>query len=532
MSVEELSLLHRRYVELSQRFRAAWVFHQFLQSLAKLYFEGFDNRYPAEFQTLYAELKEVSQNLNAAEADRLDVRFDSLERRLGELVQALLGEDSRVDPAFLRQFFQRFRSYDEKILIQLVRFYAYAHPGGSWDPDRLDKVDYLLTRLGEEEQDANGQMGVRERKHLEEVFRSLAALIAGATDEPEEAEVRRRAIDELRVEFLEVDGLDTLNHRQLVPLYRTLKHSLGELFFAPEVLMAILEANLAVKNTVRRLYRREERRIYSEYQQIFDLEREVAVGDELDEELMRFRSDIERFEQQVQSDDLRLDELARLREQARVLVPRLTGQPALAADGPAPAPAAAPETVLDAERPPAQAVAAPPTRRQGEDQVVGAHFQRLLDALDATSQGAAPKTVVLTPDLFPFRLEPREVVAYRRLAESAAGALPPGASADAERFVLLAAALRVRMAEEAEELQALLDGTAGDAEAAAYTSARATAKMGDAYLGRFAHLIHQAVIDGHAGEAQHLELLRMRLMQDYAKLWLLAYKATIAATEL
>ena len=34
-TVQELSVLHRRYADISHRFRAAWTFHQFLQSLGK-----------------------------------------------------------------------------------------------------------------------------------------------------------------------------------------------------------------------------------------------------------------------------------------------------------------------------------------------------------------------------------------------------------------------------------------------------------------------------------------------------------------
>ena len=535
MSVEELSVLHRRYVDLSQRFRAAWVFHQFLQSLAKLYFESFENHFPADFQRLYAELKEVSQSLNTAEVDRLASRFTDIERQLRELAGALLAEDTRVDPAFLRQFFHRFRSYDDKILIQLVRFYAYSHPGSAWHPDRLDKVDFLITRLGEEEQEGSGQVVVRDRRHLGEVFRSLTPLVERASAAPEEAEAQRRSIDELREEIARIESLDALNDRHLVPLYRTLKHGLGDLFWASDVLMAVLETNLAFKNAVRRLYRGEERRIYSEYQQIFELEREVPVGDDLDRELGRFREDIERFEQQLQSDDVRLDELARIRERARGLMPRLAGRLAAPPSPSAPPPAPAPQPTgptagtgrRDREVGPSPAEPPPAVRHEGEDQVVSEHFERLLDALDGISLGAPASTVILTPDLFPFRLEPREVVAYRRLAAAGEGDPPEGLGQEVERFLLRAASLRVRMVEEAEEIQRLRDSTGGGPEEPLYTRARSTAQLGDAYLGRFAHFIHQAVVDGQPEEARQLEVLRMRLMRDFANLWLLAYKRQI-----
>jgi hypothetical protein len=196
MSVEELNLLHRRYVQLSQRFRAAWVFHQFVQSLAKVYLDELADRYPAEFQSLYAELKDISQGLNASEAGRLPARLTAVEERLDELVDALLAEDSRVDPAVLRQFFSRFRSYDEKILIQLIRFYLYSRSGTVWEPDRLDKIDFLVTRLGEEDQENAGQTVVRDRKHLLEVFTSLHEMVkaGGGTAAPADLEQQQARI--------------------------------------------------------------------------------------------------------------------------------------------------------------------------------------------------------------------------------------------------------------------------------------------------------------------------------------------------
>jgi hypothetical protein len=528
MSVEELSHLHRRYVDLSQRFRAAWVYHQFLQSLAKLFFEGFDDRFPPEFQRLYGELKEASQSLNASEAQRLATRFDGLEQELRELIRELLGEDSRVDPAYLRQFFHRFRSYDEKILLQLVRFYLYSHEGGPWDPDRQDKVDFLLTRLAEEEQEGSGLSVVRDRRHLREVFQSLASLTdVGPAEELEEL---RQEIEAVRARVLQVKGLDDLNDSQLVPRYRRLKHDLGSALFEPGLLLAVLETNLALKNTVRRLYRTEERRIFTEYQQIFDLEREVAVDVKLDGELTNFREDIERFERQLQSDDVRLDELARIRERVRTLVPRLTGKPApdtspgAAPPAPAPEPVTPTEVALGAARGAGPEPALPPAPRAKENEVVGDHFQRLLGALDGSTLGAPPKAVTLTPDLFPFHLEPREVVAYRRLAQLGEG----GLGEEAERFILRAAALRVRMAEEVEEIRGLLDDTSRDPRRPIFARSRQSVACGDEFLGRFDHYIHQALLDGQPGEARQLDVLRMRLMREFSTLWLLAYRPLIA----
>src|SRR3954469_18359779 len=114
-TVQELSVLHRRYSDLSHRFRAGWTFHQFLQSLGKSALRQVDDDFSSDFQNLYSGLKEVSQNLNASEGERMRSRLDIIDRRLTELMATLDDEDTRVTPDLLRQFFRRVKTYDEKI---------------------------------------------------------------------------------------------------------------------------------------------------------------------------------------------------------------------------------------------------------------------------------------------------------------------------------------------------------------------------------------------------------------------------------
>src|SRR6185295_8083754 len=102
-----------------------------------------DDPHSALFQSLYTELKEISQGLNFAEGDRVKKKLESIDEKLGGLIEALDEEDSRVAPYLLRQFFRRVKSYDEKILTQLIKFYLYVQHGEIWPTDRLDKIDFL-----------------------------------------------------------------------------------------------------------------------------------------------------------------------------------------------------------------------------------------------------------------------------------------------------------------------------------------------------------------------------------------------------
>ena len=69
---------------------------------------------------------------------RLDVQLDAL--------HAILAEDDRqISPSTMRQFFERVKAGDEELLLSILKFYYYAN---TLSPDEMDKVDFLLTRLG------------------------------------------------------------------------------------------------------------------------------------------------------------------------------------------------------------------------------------------------------------------------------------------------------------------------------------------------------------------------------------------------
>src|SRR5688572_32838123 len=89
MTVQELSVLHRRYIDVSNRFRAAWTFHQYIQGLQKIFADEVEinpvlTRNMGEFQAIYNELKTLSQRLNASEAANVRSELRSEERRVGK----------------------------------------------------------------------------------------------------------------------------------------------------------------------------------------------------------------------------------------------------------------------------------------------------------------------------------------------------------------------------------------------------------------------------------------------------------------
>jgi hypothetical protein len=477
-----------------------------------------EDPYSTDFQDLYTGLKEISQSLNASEGDRMRTRLEAIDHRLSDLLEALEAEDSRVTPDLLRQFFRRVRSYDEKILTQLVKFYLYVQRREAWDPDRLDKVDFLMARLSEEEDDRGGDPRLGEYRRLSEIFQGLWALLDAPSPGESILRERKAEIEGIRAEVGRIDTLDRLNEAVLIRRFRDIKHGLGTLYFHPDLLLSIQDTNLALKNRINKLYRQEEQRIVAEYQRVFELEREVPIDRELDQELGEFREEIERFERQLQREEFKLEDIALIRQRVRDILPRLTAirpEPEPKSSGTVRNSASDMET---GEYVLTTSAVATKAELGDRESVLGDPFRRLVQALHDTSQELGPERVVLLPEIFPLRLEPREVLAFRRLYGRREH------DSELERFLLEAAALRMRVNEEAQEITGIMDETSVTGDSPIYARARVTARTADEFLWRFSHVLGRAVLSGDAGESRQIEVLRMRLMRDYSGLWLLAFK--------
>jgi len=227
------------------------------------------------------------------------------------------------------------------------------------------------------------------------------------------------------------------------------------------------------------------------------------MDSQLDHQLTQFRRSFEDFEQKQRTANVKLDDLAFLRRQVADLMPRLT-KPTVAVDD-----AGGPSHVASADR----SAVGMPSMSTGE--TIGSHYEEILESLGGTDGQAPAKNVALAREIYHLRLEPREVTSYRRLHVAHEG------DEELERFLLEAAALRLRINQEAAEITELLDETAVTKDAPVFSRARNTAKVADAYVQRFGAYVDAAIQDGAFGEAQQLQLLRMRLIRDYSGLWLL-----------
>jgi hypothetical protein len=497
VTVHDLTSLHRRYVDLAGRFKAAWTFHQFLQGMQKFFAEASIPSYPTELAEVHATLKQVSESLTGNDSG---VGLALLERagvQLEQTVAVLSAADARVTPPLLRQFFERVKSYDDQILAQMVRFYLSLAAEEGLAGDRLDKVDFLLTKLSEEVDPVSGSAVLRDRARLRSIFDGFWSGLDGLTADPSWIEEHKAEIAAFRREAVGAPDLGAFASSQLMRRYREAKRLLGRYLFHPDLLLAVAETNLAIKNKLRQSFRAEEQRILDESQRILAAAEGYAPSPAVPD-VSQLRRAYEEVERKQRADNLKLEDLAFLRREVEELRPRLLSR--------------MPDEIGEGE--------AEGDGAGSPEALIAPHLRELVAALETTDDRASTKEAALSRDLFHLRLEAREVVAYRRLH------VEPAGDPQLERLLLEAAALRQRVAAEATEISEVLDETQVTRDSPAFERARRTTQVAEEYVQRLGSRVDEAIQAGSFGEAQQLQLLRMRLIRDYSGLWLLVSRPT------
>ena len=332
---------------------------------------------------------------------------------------------------------------------------------------------------------------LRDRARLRPIFEGFWAGLEGLSPDMNWIEDRKLEIASVRREVQSVSDIDAFSSSQVGPRYREVKRLLGRYLFYPDVLLAVAETNLAFKNKVRQNFHEEEKRILDESQAIL-ASAEKLPGSSSAPDLSQLRQAYEQVEKKQRVDNLKIEDVAFLRRQIEEIRPRLArGAQAGKPGG---------DHVGDDE---------------GIEETLKPHFRELVAALENTDNHGTEREAALSRDVFHLRLEGREVLAFRRLF------VAPEGDATFERFLLEAASLRQCIAAEAAEISETLDDTLVTRDAPVFERSRRTTRLAESFVARFGQMVDEAVRDGSFGEAQQLQLLRMRLVRDYSGLWLL-----------
>jgi len=514
------------YQRLTEKFRTLWLFHQFLQGMqAVLPGESPASVGPA-FGPLYEQIKAVKEARETRESAASLAEIERLSAALDGLHETLLVEDRKVPPHVLRQFFEKTGRDEEKDLIPLLRFYFYA---SQLLPDDLDKVDFLLTRAGAR-RTPDGGLELRPGVELETLCAALLALTRREPADPGEVRSVVNILEVLRQDVESCARFEDLIRKKPLENIRTLKRRLGNAFFSPEVLKALLASNVAAKRKFQTLCRREENRILQKSRDLLAMEKEAALDPrfataEFTAEFARFKRENEEFERQSRRRGVRARDVRRLREAIHRIL--LKVEPAAAPDfditdtttGRRRASTPVSPAVPGPRPPAATRPPAAPAWQAESDPVTAAVAAKILHAADLVGEGIGPGRAATSEAVANLNLEPWE---FRAALDVVKRAHPSAHAPDpVARLLVNAAALRIRMDEEARELRGFLEGNRAAVPPEGLATAAACLERSQELDWLFRSALHEAEEAGNA--ERHLQLTRSRFrhLRAFAGLWLL-----------
>lgn len=535
-SIVDLRTIHDAYTRLTEKFKTFWTFHQFLQGVHKTFF-GDAPGYQIDFQGLYDQIRSVTTVMNVQPPPVVLDQINQLDGRLDVVYRALSADDEKIAASWVRRFFEKVRTEDEKLLLAILRFYFHSR---QVSPEALDKMDFLLTLVGARKSLDDGRYLPRFPQELTKLFASLLALIRRNPAPQAELTAAVKALGLIRKDIDACERFEDLSEKKILDSLRTVKHRLGPAYYDPNVLSAILEANLAAKNRYQALYRGEEKRIFESSQRLLALERELSrrpeVADtELQEDFRRFRQFKDEFEKKRSEGEIRHSQVTRLAESIDQLMSRLdvtSGAPAEEAPISLDALESeeldeARETISgyfpgrDAVAPVPVAAAEPerPTVPVATDPLVGEIASKVLYAVDLLQTGTGSGQAAYGSALSRFRLEPWEVRSARRLQSGeAARDAESGAN---EALFLEAAALRIRIDEIAQELKGSPASPEDNPEPPIFGVATECLVRSQELDRRFRQALEALGPGGPPESLNELTRSRFRLLRAFSGLWLL-----------
>ena len=324
MTVDAAGDLQTRYGHISDRFKATWTSHQFASGVFGQIL-GEDLPYEIDFKLLFERIKSAGRVLNGTYPNEVTTLLDNLEEELDHTSQMILAADARLSPSLLRRFFDRLKQPDDSLVDYLIKFYLYAD---AVEGDRRDKLDLLFTRIGEDFHSEREEFVVREALGLRQHIIELVSLLRVATAPREEVVTLIRAIKSIREDIEAAAAFDDFAERNLLKDARTFKHRVGDLYFDPDVLMAIIELNVAAKNRFHRLYGSEERRLVEDADKLMQhgaaIERNFGdANPALAGEFAHFRLLREQFDSSRAQSNVKHDVVARLKASMNTILAQL-----------------------------------------------------------------------------------------------------------------------------------------------------------------------------------------------------------------
>ena len=511
MSVAEIGLLHGRYSRLSDRFKSIWTYHQFASGVFKSLLTA-PLPYHIDFQSTYDRVRAAHANLNSSQVQEAGAALGLCELALDRIAAQLLRADDQVSASSVRRFFEKLKRQDEGIVHFLIKFYLYAD---AVEGDRRDKLDFLLTRIGEEFIAERNEYASRASLEFREQIIGLTAILR-PVDAPKEEVVRLiRAIRGIRDDIQKAAAFEELTERNLLKNARLFKHRLGHLYFQPDILMSIVELNIATKNKFLKLYADEEQRIVDDAQKLVEhgpaIERNFGyTNPELVEEISRFREFKQRFDVSRSASNVKHDVITHLKQSMTNILAQLDRGLGSTDDV---APPDIPLSLFsEAER-------VENITSRFRDPLLHPFLMQIAAAIDIADPSVMPEEIAEFPNIKELRLEPWEIAGYQKLFDRRDA---DSEDDNAELWILYmrAAALRAKVDIEATMLAAsTAAGVSPEPELLA--AAKQSLDCGKELDEQFNSFLHEAVYYSNPRILHQLYRSRFRLLRGFSGLWLI-----------
>jgi hypothetical protein len=512
VSVSDIGALHGRYVRLSDRFKSLWTYHQFAAGVFKTFLDA-PLPYNVDFQKTYDRIKSIAPILNATKSTDALGAIAVSDLALDRMTSSLLRADDRVPASLVRRFFERLKKQDDAIIQLLIKFYLYAN---AVEGDRRDKIDFLFTRIGEDFVAERGEYWSRESLEFRERIIALVSVFHD-TDAPQEEVVRLiRQVRSMREQIQRAGRFEELTEKGLLQKARAFKHTISNLYFHPDILLSIVELNVATKNRFRKLYETDEQRMVEDAQKLIAhseaIERNFGEANPaLHEEIARFREFKEQFDAARAASNVKADTVTHLKQSIGNILDQLDRG-----------------LDVDEEQPPAELPPAFFSRTQqiedvkerfSRDQLLLPQVLRIAAAIDANEDSIAPEMVAEAVGVRELRLEAWEVAAYQKLFDRR----DADSEEDGEELWMLytrGAALRLKIDEEATQLATAM-GAGVHADSALMTKAKQSLDCAKDLDETFSDFLHEAVYCSNARILHQLYRSRFRLLRGFSGLWLI-----------
>jgi len=529
-----------RYTILSDRFRSLWTFYQFLNGVLKHLDEG-PMPYTYDFQGLHRHLQDLVHTVGIETNVKASTELDQVERELDRIHRELSKVEGELAPSVLRKFFDHIKRQDEMVLCALIKFYLlYKH----FEQDTLDKLDILFTRLAEAPAQDDRAVA-RDPEDLRRTFQKLSEFTNLPDIPPAELAPLVEAVLSIRTELLEIEGYADLVESKVYERYRRLKQRLGKTALHPELLIEIATTNIAAKNRFKELFEAEEKKVVEKTNRIYEIERYLSqhpelANNELQQQLEDFRHFRIRYESGRRKENVKRDDITEMTRAMQAVLdefdPAARHSKAAPAQHPDPGPFTAPpdrapvasvsqagdglapdllvDGVADDARPENTSI----TNLLPPDPLLNESLHAIMFALEMVVWDRQPAHVIEAPEIRNLKLEAWEAESYRKLAE---GRAEKGTS-DWElfRFFITSAALRVKMEEEAAEIDRLEASGATDRLFEILERSAQSLERARDTEHRFQWFIDDMLFRGHTHRLEQVYRSRFRFLHSYSGLWL------------